>query len=51
MSKKIAIDILPNTHYTDEKGIYNQHDAMLFSGKAAGICYDKEGFNHLKDEP
>lgn len=50
MKKKIRIDILPNTIYLNEDGTYNQDNSIIFSGQVAGVCYDKEGFNHIKDE-
>lgn len=51
MEKKITINILPNSKYLNADGTYNKEEALLFSGKAAGICYDKEGFFHLDKEP
>lgn len=50
MKKKIRIDILPNTIFLNEDGTYNQDNSIIFSGQVAGVCYDKEGFNHIKDE-
>lgn len=50
MKKKIRIDILPNTIYLNEDGTYNQDNSIIFSGQVAGVCYDKEGFNHIQDE-
>ena len=47
---KIRIDILPNTIFLNEDGTYNQDNSIIFSGQVAGVCYDKEGFNHIKDE-
>ena len=48
--EKIKIEILPNL-YLNEDGTFNKNDAMNLSGKIAGVCYDKEGFNNLKNEP
>src|SRR5574344_1133289 len=46
----LKIDILPNLYLSDD-GKFNTESALNFSGKVAGICYDKEGFNHLINEP
>lgn len=48
--EKIKIEILPNL-YLNEDGTFNKNEAMNLSGKIAGVCYDKEGFNNLKNEP
>lgn len=46
----IKIDILPN-QYLNEDGTFNREEAIKLSGKIAGVCYDKEGFNYLLNEP
>ncbi|HPZ24222.1 MAG TPA: FAD-dependent thymidylate synthase, partial [Bacilli bacterium] len=46
----LKITILPNLYLSDD-GKFNTESALNFSGKVAGICYDKEGFNHLINEP
>ncbi len=46
----VKIDILPN-QFLRENGSFNQAEAIKLCGKIAGVCYDKEGFNHLVDEP
>ena len=46
----IKIDILPNCQYLNEDGTFNKDEAIKLSGKIAGVCYDKEGFNHLMHE-
>ncbi len=46
----LKINILPNLYLSDD-GKFNTESALNFSGKVAGICYDKEGFNHLINEP
>ena len=51
MENKIKIDILPNTPFLNENGSYNKDEAIKLSGKIAGVCYDKEGFKHLENEP
>lgn len=45
----IEASILPN-YFLKEDGTFNLEDALLFCGKIAGICYDKDGYEHLKDE-
>ena len=47
--EKIKIDILPN-YFLKDNGTFNKEEALKLSGKIAGICYDKEGFNHLLNE-
>ena len=47
---KIRIDILPN-YFLKEDGTFDKQSAILLSGKIAGVCYDKEGFSHLENEP
>lgn len=47
---KIKVDILPN-QYLKENGTFDKESAIKLSGKIAGVCYDKEGFNHLLNEP
>lgn len=45
------IDILPTTAFLKEDGTFDKEAAINISGKIAGVCYDKEGFNHLANEP
>jgi len=45
------IDILPTTVFLNEDGTFNKDAALNLSGKIAGVCYDKEGFKHLENEP
>ena len=47
---KIKVGILPN-QYLKEDGTFDKDEAIKLSGKIAGICYDKEGFSHLENEP
>ena len=47
----IKIDILPNQLFLNLDGTLDKDEAIKLSGKIAGICYDKEGFNHLVNEP
>ena len=46
----IKIDLLPNCQYLNEDGTFNKDEAIKLSGKIAGVCYDKEGFDHLMHE-
>lgn len=48
--EKIKVDILPNL-YLKEDGTFDKESAIKLSGKIAGVCYDKEGFSHLLNEP
>lgn len=50
MRKDIEIKILPN-YFLNSDGTFNKDAAIYLDGKIAGICYDKEGFSHLDDEP
>lgn len=50
-NKRLTIDIVPQTIYTKEDGTFNLENALELGGKFAGICYDKEGFEHLVNEP
>lgn len=47
---KIKIDLLPN-QFLKENGTFDKENAIQFCGKIAGVCYDKEGFAHLENEP
>lgn len=50
MQNNIKVDLLPNL-YVSENGIFKKDEALTLSGKIAGVCYDKEGFKHLENEP
>ncbi|MGN1379269.1 MAG: FAD-dependent thymidylate synthase [Bacilli bacterium] len=47
---KIKVGILPN-QFLKSDGTFDKDEAIKLSGKIAGVCYDKEGFEHLKNEP
>lgn len=47
---KIKIDILPN-YYLKDNGTFDMEESIKLCGKIAGVCYDKEGFSHLLNEP
>lgn len=36
--------------FLKEDGTFDLKNALLFSGRIAGVCYDKEGFEHLEKE-
>ena len=46
----IKVGILPN-QFLKSDGTFNKEEAIKLSGKIAGVCYDKEGFAHLENEP
>ncbi|MDD4624193.1 MAG: FAD-dependent thymidylate synthase [Bacilli bacterium] len=46
----MKIDILPN-YYLEKDGRFNKEKALNLCGKIAGVCYDKEGYKHLENEP
>ena len=45
------IDILPTIVFLKDDGTFDKEKAINLSGKIAGVCYDREGFNHLVNEP
>ena len=47
---KIKVGILPN-QFLKEDGTFDKNEAIMLSGKFAGVCYDEEGFEHLINEP
>lgn len=47
---KLKIDILPNKYRGFFTGKFKKEKALYLSGEIAGVCYNKEGFNALKDE-
>ena len=49
METNLQIGILPN-EFLNEDGTFAKERALNLSGKIAGVCYDKEGFNHLLNE-
>ncbi len=48
---KLKIEILKPTDFITAKGKFRRDEAIEFSGLVAGECYDKEGFNHIVQEP
>ncbi len=47
---KIKVSILPN-QFLKSNGTFDKESAIKLCGKIAGVCYDKEGFSHLENEP
>ena len=47
--ERMNISILPN-QFLKDNGTFDKEEAIKLCGKIAGVCYDKEVFNHLKDE-
>ncbi len=47
---KIKVGILPN-QFLKSDGTFDKEEAIKLSSKIAGVCYDKEGFEHIKNEP
>ena len=47
--EKLKIEILDN-QFLKENGKFDKHNAALFAGKIAGICYSKNGYEKLKNE-
>lgn len=47
--EKLKIEILYN-QFLKENGKFDKHNAALFAGKIAGICYSKNGYEKLKNE-
>lgn len=45
----VKVDILPN-YFLKKDGTFDKEKALRFSGKIAGVCYDKEGFAHIDKE-
>ena len=48
--EKIKISILPNAFLRDD-GTFDRVEALKLSGRIAGVCYDKEGYDNLVTEP
>ena len=46
----IKVSILPN-YFLKLNGTFNKQEAIKLSGKIAGICYNKDGYSHLTNEP
>lgn len=46
----IKVSILPN-YFLKLNGTFDKQEAIKLSGKIAGICYNKDGYSHLTNEP
>lgn len=46
----MKINILPNL-YLKNDGTFDKQKAFIQSGKIAGVCYNKEGYENLDQEP
>lgn len=49
--EKIRIDFVKEQIFLNSDGRLNKEEAIKLSGKFAGVCYDKEGYTHLIEEP
>lgn len=49
MKSRIKVSILPN-QFLKENGTFNKETAIQLAGQIAGVCYDEEGFEHIKTE-
>ncbi len=47
----MEVKIAEETYFRKKDGTYDLENALLFGGRAAGICYDKQGYDHLLGEP
>ena len=47
---KMKIGILPN-QFLKSNGTFDKEEAIKLCGKIAGVCYDREGFFNLENEP
>ena len=50
MDNNIKIDILPN-HFKKLDGTFDKDEAIKFCGRIAGVCYNREGYYKLENEP
>lgn len=48
---KIKVGILPTTQFLKSDGTFDKDEAIKLGGRIAGICYDKQGYEHLINEP
>lgn len=48
----IKVDLIGRANkFVKEDGTFDKESALILSGQFAGVCYDKEGFYHLENEP
>lgn len=50
MKRQIKIELLPHTPFLKEDGTFDRENALLYSAKLAGECYEPEGWSKLKTE-
>ncbi len=48
---KIKVELLPHTPFLKKDGTFDKEAAISYSSKLAGVCYEKDGYAKLKDEP
>jgi len=46
----MKIDLVKENYFRKEDGTFDREEAVKFGGRAAGICYDKEGYSHILNE-
>ncbi len=46
----MKIELIKENYFRNEDGTFNLEGALLLGGKIAGICYDKQVYNHLLEE-
>lgn len=49
-SQKLKIELLPSV-FVDRRGKFNQKKALKTAGLFAGVCYNKEGYSKIVEEP
>ncbi len=47
--EKLKIKLVEE-QFSDKNDKFDQGDALALSGRIAGVCYDKEGYSHIKNE-
>ena len=48
---KVKVSLLANTPFLNSDGTFNKEEAILYSAKIGGICYNKEGLLNALEEP
>ena len=46
----IRLDLTDENYFKKEDGTFDKEAALLFGGRVAGVCYNKEGYNALLGE-
>lgn len=47
----MKISLIKENYFRKEDGTFDKEGALLLGGRIAGICYDKQGYDHLLEEP